>query len=303
MYLDYKKILVANTGEDSLILKDIRDNTISRKICLRKLIGGRERLGPSHMDIGKDGLLYLVNSYDDSLAKIDIENSILIDLIKVGRNPRYIKVFKGKIYVLNSDSNSMSIIDEDDFSLIEDISLGEEPLDIEVDMEGLKIFIANTKSHSINVLDLKTDHISHIYLDKQPIKIIIENKRLFILSYINNGIINYSDLSELGREGQKTINNIKLKGIFTDFIKIKDKEVFYMVNIDYGYLYRISIDEKVNITKTYLGGMPSNIIWDGKDKLYITNNLNNLLTVIDEKDQQIICNIRVGKEPSQVLLL
>lgn len=303
IYLKYTKILVANTGEDTLSLCNINDYSIKEKIHLKRLIKKDGKIGPSHMDIGKDGSLYIVNSYDDSLAKIDLENVELLDLIQVGRYPTCIKIFKEKIYVLNSESNSISIIDENKFTLIEDIFLGEGPLDIEIYLEKLKILIANTNSNNINILDLERDDISHIRLDRDPIKIIIEKNRLFILSYVNNGFINYSDLSELEIDSEKTIMSIRLKGIFTDLIKIKDKEIFYMLNIDDGYLYRISLEEELNIIKTYLGGMPSNIIWDGKDRLYITNSLSDLLTIVDENNQKIVSNIRVGKEPNRVLLL
>lgn len=301
--MDYSKILIANTGEDSLLLRDCEKNREIKKIYLSKLLSESKNYRPSDMDIDQEGFLYLVNSNGDSIMKIDLDNEVLLDWMKVGRCPTCIKVFDGKIYVVNSDSNSISIIDEKDFTLIEDISLGERPVDMKIDSESWKIFIANINSYGINVLDLKNDDISYINLDKQPVKIAIENKRLFILSYLNNGAVNYSDLSELELEGNKTVMSIKLKGIFTDLIKIRGKEVFYMLNIDEGYLYRLFIDEKVNISKTYLGGMPSNIIWDGKDRLYITNSLNNSLTIVEESNQRVICNIRVGEEPNKILLL
>lgn len=303
IYLEYTKILVSNIGDDSLNFIDLKTKKLVEKICLKRLMGKSKNIGPNHMAIGKDGLLYLINSYDDSLMKIDIEKLTLINWIKVGRYPICLSLFKDKIYVVNSDSNSISIIDENDFTLIEDISLGERPTDMVIDKEGLRIFIANANSHSISILDLNNKEVEDIRLDKQPIKIIIENNRLFVLSYINNGIENYSNLSELGIDRQETIKSINIKGIFMDMIKIKDKEIFYMLNIDEGHLYRVFIDEEIKISKIYLAGMPSSICWDGKNRLYITNSLSDLLTLVDESTQEIICNIKVGKEPNRTLLL
>lgn len=303
MYLEYTKILVSNIGDNSLSLIDLETKKVIQNISLRKIIGENKNIGPSHMEISKDGLLYLVNSYDDSLMKIDIEEVSLINWIKVGRYPSCLGVFKDEIYVVNSDSNSISIIDEKEFTLIEDISLEERPTDMAIDREGFKIFIANANSHSISILDLNNNDIEHIRLDKQPIKIIIENNRLFLLSYVNNGIENYSNLSELGINKQNTIRSIDFKGIFSDLIKIKDKEIFYMLNIDEGYLYRVFMDKEIKITKIYLGGMPNSICWDGENDLYITNSLSGLLSLVDESNQEIICNIRVGKEPNAILLL
>lgn len=303
MYLEYTKILVSNIADDCLSFIDLKTKKIVGKISLRKLIGESKSIGPSQMEISEDGLLYLVNSYDDSLMKIDIEKVTLLNWIKVGRYPICLRVFKDEIYVVNSDSNSISVIDKEGFTLIEDISLEERPTDMAIDREDFKIFIANANSHSISILDLNNNDVEHIRLDKQPIKIIIENNRLFLLSYVNNGIENYSNLSELGIKKQDTIKSIDFKGIFSDLIKIKDKEIFYMLNIDEGYLYRVFIDEEIKITKIYLGGMPNSICWDGENNLYITNSQKDLLTLVDESNQEIICNIRVGKEPNGILLL
>ena len=303
MYLNYSKVLVSNIGDDTLDYIDLKTKKLIRKIPLRKLLGENGRIGPSNMKMSKDGFLYLVNSYDDSLVKIDINNLTLINYIKVGRYPICLSLLKDKIYVVNSDSNSISIIDENEFTSIENISLGERPTDIAIDKEGYKVFVANANSHSISILDLSNNDMEEIRLDKQPIKIIIEDNRLFILSYINNGMENYSNLSELKINGQDTISSMNIKGIFVDLIKIKDKEVFYMLNIDEGYLYRISIGEEIQGSKIYLGGMPSSICWDEKNRLYITNGLSGLLTLVDESNQKIICNIRVGEEPNGTLLL
>lgn len=303
MYLEYTKILVSNIDDDSLNIIDLKTNKIVQRISLRKLIGKNKKMGPHNMELGKDGLLYIVNSYDDCLMKIDIENSTLISWIKVGRYPICLNLFNNKIYVVNSDSNSISIIDEDKFSLIENISLGERPTNIAVHREDFKIFITNSNSNSISVLNINDNDIKEIRLDKQPIKIIMEDNRLFLLSYINNGLENYSNLSEVSLEGQDIIMNINIKGIFIDLIKIKNKEIFYLLNIDEGYIYRIFIDKEIITSKIYLGGMPSSICWDGKNRLYITNSLSGLLTLVDESNQEIICNIRVGKEPNMTLLL
>ncbi len=307
----YKSVLVANTGEDSLTLVSLTDPCDVKTIFLSKLIEDEEdgstqennQLGPFDLILSEEGWIYIANSYDNSIMKIDLENIKLLGFIKVGRNPTCIKCFKGKIYVVNSDSNSISIIDEKTFSLIEDISMGERPTDIIIDEEGLKAFVANGNCYTVNVLDLVTEKVTAITLSKQPIKIEIEGKRLFILSYINNGITNYSNLCEMELNDFKTVMSVDLKGIFSNFIKIKEKNIFYLSNVEDGYVYKIAGDEEINISKIYLGKMPSNIKWDGKEKLYIADILNDILTIIDESNNQIINKIRVGHEPNGILLL
>lgn len=309
--LTYKRVVVANTGEDSLTLIDLTDCCKVKTIFLSKLIEGNKdsftqennQLGPSDIAADEDGLIYITNSYDNSLMKIDLEEIELLGSIKVGKNPINVKVCRGKIYVVNSDSNSISIIDEETFTLIADISVGERPTDIQIDEKGLKAFIANGNCYTINVVDLVSENVSAIILSKQPIKIAIEDNRLFVLSYINNGVTNWSNLSELELNEFKTIMSLDLKGIFSNFIKIKGEEIFYLSNVEDGYIYKIEIKDKVNISKVYLGKMPSDIKWDGETKLYITDALKDILVIIDKKNNEIINKIRVGHEPNGVFLL
>jgi len=305
--LDNPKILVANTGEDSLFLKDKKESkTINLKKLLKEYENSfqeSEQLGPYDMVLGEKDIVYITNSYDNSIMKIDIENDRLLKYIKVGRNPTCIRKFNGKIYIANSDSNSISVVDEESFSLIEDISVGEKPTDIEIDEENLKVLIANGNCFTISILDLRKESISSIVLSKHPVKIIIEGKAIFILSYKNNGMTNYSNLSILDMETYKQIKNIDLKGIFGSFIKIRGKLEFYLTNVEDGYVYRIDLDKNLKISKTFLGGMPNNIIYDGGKKIYISNILNNDLTIIQSDINEIVDNFRVGKEPNGILLL
>lgn len=309
--MNYHKILVANTGEDTLILQDLRDYSKFKTLLLSKLTNSKEailtyennQLGPYDLTLGNENIIYVTNAYDNSIMKIDIENNKLLGFLKVGRNPTCLKSFKEKIYVANTDSNSISIIDEKTFSLIEDIAVGEKPTDIQIDEETSKIFIANANCYTINILDLNREKIQSIVLSKQPIKMIIESERLFVLSYINNGVTNCSNLSELQRGSNKIIRSIDLKGIFGNMVKIKGKDIFYLSNGEDGSIYKIILNNKVDISKIYLGGLPNTMKWDGETRLYIANALNNHITIIDEPKNQICGNIRVGKEPNGILLL
>lgn len=299
--MGYTRILVSNSAEDSLSLTDLKEKAVVQKIFLP--LEENKKLGPSDIITDEEKFLYIVNSHDDSIMKFDLLNLTTSSLIKVGRCPICIKIFKEKIYVVNCDSNSISVIDEKNFCLIEDISVGEKPTDIQIDKENLKIFISNENSHSISIIDLNKETISSIILEMQPIKMIIDRERLFVLSYVNNGRINYSNISEIDIKNYNIIMSLDLKGIFESFIKIKDKEEFYMSNAEDGYLYNIRIKNKVDISKIYLSGMPGNIISDGEDKLYIVNTSNNYISVVDIEKKLLINKIRVGKEPCGILLL
>ena len=129
-----------------------------------------------------------------------------------------------KSILLTVIPNSISVVDEESFSLIEDISVGEKPTDIEIDEENFKSIDCKWQScFTISVLDLNKETISSIRLSKHPIKILIEGKAIFILSYKNNGMTNYSNLSILDMETYKQIKRYRFKRHIWQLYKNKGK--------------------------------------------------------------------------------
>lgn len=314
--MGWEKILVADTDEDKLILIDTESFSVEKTLKLSKLkIKDNFKLnlennkfGPYDVIKSKDNNIYVTNCYDNSIMKIDLNGEKILGLLKLGKNPTCLRRFDGKIYIANSDSNTISVVDESSFSLLEDIAVEERPTDIRIDRDNKRIFVANGNCYTISIIDLNNKKIKSIILQTYPIKLIYEDERLFVLSYTNKGDKDYTNLSEIEMKNFKIIVSIDLIGIFTDFIKIKGKEMYYLTNIEDGNIYRIWIDSNlkersVDKSKILLGGMPNKIIFDHKSNLYACNMLSGELISIDEKTGEIKDKIRVGKEPNGLILL
>ena len=314
--MEYEKILVADTLEDKLILINLESFKIEKTIDLWRLIADdkihdkleSDRLGIYDLNKSKLNNLYITNCHDNSVMKIDLDREKILGILKIGKNPTCLSSCDGKVYIANSDSNTISVIDERDFTLIEDISVGERPTDIEIDEENGRIFVANGNCDTISVIDLKNKKIESIKINMHPIKLIYEDERLFVLSYINKANKDYTNLSEIEIESSKIKCSIDLIGIFTDFTKIKNKRIYYLTNIEDGNIYKLLIrrvlgEEKIEKMKLNLGGMPNKIVFDGKSTLYICNISSGELVSLYEKDKKIKNKIRVGKEPNGLLLL
>lgn len=297
------KVIVANTGEDTLTYIDLKNRGVIETIELKNNGNKGPFFGPYDMVANGKGYIYISNIYDNSIIKLDIKNRKVIDVLHVGSYPTCIKYFQNHLYVTNSDSNSISIIDERNFSLIENISVGEKPIDIEIDEKEMKIYVANSNESSINVIDLISKSNNTIRLDNNPIKIIIEGKYLYILFTINNDTINNSNISIINLKTYEKQNLINLEGIFSTMLKINSSEIIFLTNIDKGYLYRMDIEKKNLLSKTYLTGMPNKLDWDGQNLLFITNILTDTLTLFDTNENRIIKNIKVGQEPNGILIL
>jgi hypothetical protein len=80
--------------------------------------------------------------------------------------------------------------------------------------------------------------MENIKLNSQPIRIIIDKEDIYVLSYLNNGITNYSALSTINKTFNK-ITSKNIKGIYIDFIK-SGENLFLLSNPEDGYLYKFN---------------------------------------------------------------
>ncbi len=306
------KILVANTGDDTLTCIDLKNKRAVETIDLKKLIKNNNVksftldslfIGPYEMVSNGRGLIYCTNAYDNSVFKIDIENKKIIDVISVGSFPTCIRYFKHHLYITNSDSNSISIIDEESFSLVENIPVGEKPTDIEIDENEMKIYVANSNGYSINIIDLMGKENRIIKLKDNPVKTIIEDGTMYILFSVNNSTIGNSNISVMDLQNYEKHEIFNLQGIFNSMLKINGGELVFLTNIDNGCLYRIDIKKGNLLSKTYLTGMPNKLEWDGDNVIYISNISTNTLSIFDIHENRITNNIKIGREPNGILIL
>ncbi|WP_159436052.1 YncE family protein [Anaerosalibacter sp. Marseille-P3206] len=307
------KVIVANTGEDSIGIIDLKNNYITEQIPIKSLIKEDNNLniyldtyhiGPYALCLSSNKeKIYLSNIYDNSIYKIDISTMKIEDLIPVGKFPVCVEVYEELIYVLCSDSNSISIIDENSFKLIGNIALGEKPGDIEIDRLSQKIYIANSNGYSIDVIDLKKDSINSIKLNKNPIKIQIEKDLMYILSNINNGVLNCSNISVMKLTDNTIIKSIDMNGIYNNMIKPFGKELLYITSFENGYIFKMDLYTGNIIIKRFIDGMPNKIIYFENNKLLISNISKDCVTIFDTIGDKVVTNIKVGNEPNGLILI
>lgn len=306
-------IIVANTGEDSITIVDLSNSNKTKTIPLTALINKDDKLniyldtyhiGPYDLCISSNKKnIYLTNVYDNSLFKISMDSMKIEDVLPVGKFPIGVEACGGLIFVISSDSNCVSIIDEESFKNIENISLGEKPIDVVIDKNNEKAYVANGNGYSVDVIDIKKDTLETIKLNKNPIKIQIENNLLYVLSNINNGVLNCSDVSVLDIESNVVKNVISLKGNYNNMVKPVGKEFVYITSQENGYIYKIDLCTFSVSAKKKLDGMPSKILMLGEHLFLISNISKNCIIIFDTKSDKILEYIKVGKEPNGLVMI
>lgn len=252
------------------------------------------------MELNSKNQLLILNSFNESLIIMDLDTKNVISHTNMGKFPINVQVFKSKIYVLNCDSNSLSIFDEASLLQLEEVYLGEKPSDILIDKMNYKIYVANSNGNSIYILDLLDKSIKVINVDFQPFRLLSYDNQLYILSYIYNGVINYSCICTMDLNNFKLKEN-KIKGLFLDFI-IEGFECL-LTNSEDGYLYSYDIGSNKLSKRIYLGGLPNKIISCGSRTLYISDLIDNCVKVVDLENNVLKEIIKVGKEPQGFILL
>lgn len=305
-----EKLIVANTGDDTLTVINLLDKKAESILNLNEYknrsvesSSGSPSIGPWEMIYDGNKFLYCTNAYDNSVFKINLDKGKIVDKLYVGSFPTSIVSIGSYIFIANSDSNSISVISEKGFHLIENIPVGGRPIDIEIDEIQKKIYIANSDGYSINTINLKGGENKKISLKNNPIKMIIEGEHMYILYSVNNSIFSNSNISIMNLKDYKEEEVIQLKGIFTNMLKLNDREIAFVTNIDKGYIYRVDIEKRNLLSKTKLVGMPNRIEWDGDNMVFITDISEDLIYLFDIEKNIIIDRIRVGREPGGVLII
>lgn len=305
-----EKLVVANTGEDTLTFIDRSNMRIDEVFYLSEIanknvksISSSPSIGPWDMIYDGCKFLYCTNAYDNSVFKINLDKGKIVDKLYVGSFPTSIKSIENYIFIANTDSNSISVISEKEFYLIENIPVGGKPIDIEVDKIKKKIYIANSDGYSINIIDLKGVKNEIIRVKNNPIKMIIEGDFMYILYSVNNNILSNSNISIMNLKDYREEEIIQLKGIFTNMLKLNNREIAFVTNIDKGYIYRVDIEKRNLLSKTKLVGMPNRIEWDGDNTVFITDISEDIIYLFDIEKNIIIDGIRVGKEPGGILII
>src|SRR5699024_10654933 len=292
----------ANIGDDTLSIINYGDIIKLTNIDLKTLYNKEGRIGPSDLVVDDNKDLLIINSLDDSLFKINIENKKLLYYLKVGRYPLNISIFKDRVYVLNYDSRSIFIIDKKDFILLESISIGGKLTDMVIDEMNGKIYISNWEKKSISEINIDSGKLRNISLSCNPLRIIIVREYLFILSSFNSQSINHSRLLKLNLENNEIVSMIEVKGNFFDFIKIYNKDKFALIDIKSSNIFELDYKIQKIIKQRYIGGFPNKLVSDNK-YIYISDLINNEIIILDVEDYNIINKIRVGKEPQGIFLL
>jgi YVTN family beta-propeller protein len=135
-------------GVDSAGAIDLHGGSIRSQLQL----GSR----PNQIAAGFDAL-WVTNSEDGTVARIDPQNKTVVERIPVGADPTGIATGAGAVWVANSDSRSVDRINPDTNTVVQSIPVGNGPIGVAVSAHD--VWVANSQDDTVARIDPSTDTV------------------------------------------------------------------------------------------------------------------------------------------------
>ncbi len=302
-------LIVSNFFEDSIsIVNLVRGKEIQKiKLCDSGHHFSSPQFGPHHMALCYERkLLYVPNSWNNSISIIDLVKIKVIDTIYVGSCPSQVILCPkyGHIYVANTDSNSISILDMDKLDLIVQLPTGEMPHGMAMTNNKEKIFIGSYGSGEITEILTKTnekvrDH--KVQCNPWHLRIDSSGEFLYVVNYSTqfnrNGRIFIYEIDTLTEKNRIHIGKMPIEAISDN-----KNQYLYVTDFDMDcvHIYDLKNDRYNDCIK--VNPMPHGIELDSKKgRLFVTSMGKNTVDIIDIYKKTMIQSILVGKEPTSVV--
>lgn len=287
------KVYVSNYLSKSISIIDYDTLTLDKEIKLD------ENIYPHHFCIDKEeGKMYLPSSGNGILYVLDMNSEKIIDSSSIGGSLSQIAMFEDEIFIANEDSNSIYFMDKNTLEPICMISVDDMPHGFCFDLPRKKLYVPCMDS--ITCIDIINKIIEskinidckawHVQLDKYKSEVYV--------STLDGKVVIIDEES------------LKTKQILDEFLlpvqisfNYKDKKV-YIADLGYKNIKIIDYNQGKYIGNIDIDGIPQGLeISKDEKKLFISDTQKNAVKVYDTSTNQLIKEIKVGKEPTTIICM
>lgn len=287
------KLYTSNYLSQSLSVIDYQTLKLEKEINLGPDIY------PHHFCIEKDkNIMYIPSSFDGVLYVLDIGKEKIIDSVSIGGNLSQVSLCKNELFVANEDSNSIYVLDKDNLEPIGVISVDNMPHGFAYDKVDNKLYVPCIDS--ILCIDIEKKIVERkVDLDYKAWHIKIDKYKDIIYTSTLDGKIIILD--------KKNLNILDTIGNFLIPVEIcvnYEKEHIYIADLGYKAIKILDYKTHEEIGCIKINGNPQGLELSNDSKfLFLTDTFNNSVKIYGTDKNEIIDEIKVGKEPTTIVFV
>ncbi len=220
-----------------------------------------------------NNLVYVVNKGNHNVSVIDITEKSVTNTINIARLPFEIDFVSesNRVYVTNTSSNDVSVINNETGSITTHVPVGIKPKGLTHHTNKNIIYVTNTDSHTLSVIDSLTNEvIETIEVGCNPVDVAVDSQTNNIFVVLSNepGGMRICDNSP----SVKVIDGLTHNIITTIFNNSGD---------DFFNPVSITINSEIN-------------------RIYVADENNNSICVIDGTINEIVNTIELSGKPGKI---
>ena len=151
---DRHKVYVANKASNSISIIDMDTSAVEDTVTVG--------FNPTGVVIHEDKL-YVANSGSNSIYVLNLPSYTTTKTISVGQKPTWLlSGLRGRVYVSNANSNEISFVYPDMGLVTRNVSTGDLPSKMAIDQRRRKLYVVNSMSEDVSVIDLPTYNIKKV---------------------------------------------------------------------------------------------------------------------------------------------
>ena len=287
------KLYTSNYLSQSLSVIDYQTLKLEKEINLGPDIY------PHHFCIEKDkNIMYIPSSFDGVLYVLDIGKEQIIDSVSIGGNLSQVSLCKNELFVANEDSNSIYVLDKNNLEPIGVISVDNMPHGFAYDKVDNKLYVPCIDS--ILCIDIEKKIVERkVDLDYKAWHIKIDKYKDIIYTSTLDGKIIILD--------KKNLNILDTIGNFLIPVEIcvnYKKEYIYIADLGYKAIKILDYKTHKEIGCIKINGNPQGLELSNDSKfLFLTDTFNNSVKIYGTDKNEIIDEIKVGKEPTTIVFV
>lgn len=242
-----------------------------------------------------DDAVWVANSEDATVSRIDPSTDEVAATIGVGVNPVDVAATNGAVWVVNNGSASLTRIDPATDEVVATIDVGEQPFGLAA--TGEAVWVSSDATPSVTRVDPATNEVvAVIPVDDNPFALAATNTTVWVTSDPGAGV---------GQSEQGTVTAIDVATNERGAVVVIGKDLgavaatdtmVWVAQSEIDELTRFDPRSPIDNEVVSVGSAPNGIAISG-EQVWVTNVDDRTASLIDAATNEVIATVLVGAEP------